>query len=121
MKPLVLTILFIAPMSACASGPTAEELAAADYGESPGDAGRGLIRLALERWLRDPYSAEIRTGQPHKAWWRESGFSPVEFGWRIYAEVNAKNAFGAYTGVQTYAFYFKHGRVSFVQGPPGTY
>ncbi len=108
---IVLAVGFAFVSLGCASGPpTAEELAAADYGLpiSDEEAQRDAERW-LSRQLKDPMSAQYQWGKVYKGWIRHAIIygGRVEYGYRLDASVNAKNSFGGYTGFKAYQFLFR--------------
>lgn len=104
----------------CASGPpTAEQLANADYGTpiSQVDA-EAKATTWLRSVLKDPESAQIDWGQVEKGWARHA---PIDgggliFGYKMDAQINARNSFGGYTGYKPYLFMFKDGELKNVWG-----
>lgn len=86
--------------------PSREKLAAANYGALPVSY-EDRIRQYFGRSLRDPYSADYRFGVPYKAATDEGSFGHWVYGYAVDVEVNAKNAYGAYTGFQDYKFFFR--------------
>jgi hypothetical protein len=60
--------------------------------------------------LKDPYTAIYRFEEPYKgSIWKGLLRGGKEYGWVIPVWVNAKNAFGAYTGQQKYEFLIRDG------------
>lgn len=100
-----------------ASEPSAEQIASANYGTPP-DASKveAAIRAWADDYLKDPSSLQIRrVSDPHKGWVSECvvpGIPPYTscesrmfyFGHVVKAEINAKNAYGGYTGFKPKAF-----------------
>lgn len=95
MRPLsaLPALLLLAALAGCASGPGTP----ADYGPKPTDPMR-VMRDYLRVALKDPYSAQIEMRAVGQITNRTSLFTPMLYAWGICAEVNAKNAFGGYTG-----------------------
>ncbi|WP_424947039.1 hypothetical protein [Candidatus Spongiihabitans sp.] len=105
---LFVIIPFIA-LSACASQPTASEIANADYGAYPAEYER-IVKGFLQRVLKDPSSAQLRKIKgPHSQW--SSYFGAAKFGYAVCYGVNAKNSFGGYTGEKTHYFLIRNGSV----------
>jgi hypothetical protein len=77
--------------------------ASVNYGPAPSaDEARGLL-LGL---LKDPSSAEISGVRgPTQGW------AGDDYGWKYCANVNAKNAFGGYTGAQGFVLVIRNGAV----------
>lgn len=66
------------------------------------------IQLFIQKTLKDPYSLrDFNTGQPVLASCSVGIYGPFH-GWRVPVQYNAKNSFGAYTGLKTYYYWF-HG------------
>jgi len=110
----------LAILGGCAVYPTAEEQAAADYGPEPDwYTCRAAIRILIQGVLKDPGSAEFRWYGFERAWWGSRGlFGPgITYGWRMAVDVNAKNSFGAYTGYETWWFYFRDGKIADITEP----
>ncbi len=103
--------------------PSSEQLAEASaenlYGDPPADH-EALVREYLRRVLFDPYSVQDLTiGPVQRAWWFRAGGllanEHVWWGWRAPVTYNAKNRYGAYTGLKTTHAYFKDGRLDFME------
>jgi hypothetical protein len=104
----------------CAGPPTAEELAAADFGALISqENAESLADAWLDNYLKDPFSAQKRWQPLERGWIREA---PIDggsliFGYRLAGEINAKNSFGAYTGFKTYIFMIRNGEMVGVYQP----
>jgi hypothetical protein len=93
---IILPLLFIA---GCASGPTPEQIARADYGEYPNDY-ENIVHAFFDRTLKDPGSLQLReVAVPTQAYL--SLFGHAAYGYKTCVTYNAKNGFGAYTGYTT--------------------
>lgn len=80
------------------------------HGEAPTQSAAEAAGLSfLARTLRDPESARITWGTLTPNDFQRTMFSKKVYGYSLAAEVNAKNAYGAYTGVQSYFFFFRQG------------
>lgn len=91
--------------------PTKEQYINADYGPYPENYEQ-RIKDYFSSILRDPYSAQYRFHKPFKSWTRKApirGGGIDKFGWTVRVWVNAKNAFGGFTGEKQYIFFFKDG------------
>ena len=93
----------------------------ADYGPYPKNY-QQLIRQRLDGTLLDARSAQIRfTTPPRKVY--QLSRAPYKLNGRAYyavcVEVNAKNAYGGYTGWQTKMFRFKNNTIE--GNPTGAY
>lgn len=108
MRPFLIGLVALA-LSACAQRPTAEQIQNADYGTYPGDHEK-IVKDYLERLLKDPESARYRFIKgPIRAY--SSYFGPVQYGYGVCAEVNAKNSYGGYTGYKLHFFLMRYGTV----------
>jgi len=110
-------------LTACASAPTGEggrAVTLADAGPAPADA-LGLINRELRTRLKDPESARVAIArEPRRVVFATSSFNKGGAGWEICAQVNAKNSFGAYTGVKQVFMLWNTGRVvDFIDGDLG--
>ena len=105
----VLALVFLL-LGGC-SGPSTRELLLADYGRRLTDQ---QVIGAAERWLHatalDPTSVQVRFGEPERGW-QQAMLSRPEYGYRVEADVLAKNLFGGYTGWRRMAFIVRDGRV----------
>ena len=103
---IMLAMVFL---TSCASMPTQQELANADYGAYP-DNYEQIIKSYLEQRLKDPYSAEYRHIRgPEKRWARL--FAQGNYGYSVCYIINAKNSFGGYMGYKTHNFIIYNGQV----------
>lgn len=115
MTKVILVVLALF-QAACTVVPQRNELQSFSYGEPPsGEAVIYFVRNA--RGFFDPMSALIACAEPYKGWAVANGQFKPTIGWITYCEYNAKNRFGAYTGVQgmhvvsiynTHQFVFSH-------------
>lgn len=104
---------------ACASSPTIEQQAAADYGQSiEQDAAEAAAKVFLGSRLKDPYSAVYECGPIAKGFVQSAPLvgQKMQFGWLLDCAVNSKNSFGAYTGAKPYQFLFRDGRIIHASG-----
>lgn len=70
---------------------------AAEAGPRPPDP-RRVVQEYLRAQLKDPYSAQVEMRGMAPAQASGAMFGPRVIGWGICADVNAKNAYGGYTG-----------------------
>lgn len=121
---ILLGLVSVLVLSGCEdlnAAPSAESIRAADYGPAPT---RNYYESAIRKHkslnLRDPYSAVYNFEAPRKAYltvfFDAAPFaSPpppqIKFGWVVQAGINAKNAYGGYTGVSWETYFFKDGKV----------
>lgn len=108
-------ISLISLVAGCASQPTVQELASADYGPTPRNY-QGTVTTYMQSILKDPESA--RYGfyiEPVKGY---AGRNRI-YGWATCVMVNAKNSFGGYTGAKQYFFLIKNDLVAFHDATDG--
>lgn len=107
-------ILAIAILAGCASGPTPQKIASADYG-SPISQEQAETRVQqyFNGVLKDPYSAQYQFSPVQKGYIIGSAMEgrPLYAGYMITVYVNAKNSYGGYTGAQAYSFLFQNGKL----------
>lgn len=125
MRPLVLHLLpaILVVISGCvatqpttsSSKPSSKSIAAqvdianADFGPYPNDY-EALIKQWAATGLKDPESARYgRISKPRKEWMVES-LKPF-YGYSVCVDINAKNAYGGYTGAQKFWFMFRDGKI----------
>jgi len=109
---LLATVGIVGSLAACASGPTPEQIEDAYYGfEMTQEQCIGVAEAAISNALKDPDSAQFRTGACQKGWWNSVPIMgmPVEFGYMVNGEVNGKNSYGGYVGFQPYSALVRDG------------
>lgn len=105
-------VLAFAAIAGCASGPTPQDIANADYGTAPSqEQAEERVKQYFNGVLKDPYSAQYQFSKVDKGYMVGSAFEgkPLFAGYILTTNVNAKNSFGGYTGAQTYQFLFQNG------------
>ncbi len=108
MRALILSLFVVLIVGGCASRPTQQEMAAADYGSYPSDYEQ-VIRNYMQRILKDPESARYEfLNQPQKAWTSMGG---KKYGYAVCTYINSKNSFGGYVGNRLNYFLIKNGQV----------
>jgi hypothetical protein len=108
----LLVIVILAFMAGCASGPTPQDIARADYGTPVGQQqAEERIKQYFNGTLKDPYSAQYQFSQVEKGYVVGSAFEGkgLSAGYLISVNVNAKNSYGGYTGNKGYQFLFQNG------------
>ena len=93
----------------CASAPSEQQLATADYGAPPRDYER-VIHEYFDATLKDPASIQYKeVTEPRKDWVRDAPIAgyQMHYGWIVKATINAKNSYGGYVGFKTYSFLFR--------------
>lgn len=108
-KAIALSVCLAAStLAGCASAPSTQETAAADYGSYPADFEQ-IIRNHMSRKLKDPESARYEfLNQPKAAWATLGG---KKFGYAVCTNINAKNSFGGYVGSRPSYFLIRNGAV----------
>lgn len=112
-------------ITGCASAPTAEKIASADYGApiSTPEA-TSLVTSYMKSRAKDPYSLKVECGNAYQGW-TQNRFTSSSFaaGYMINCGINGKNSFGAYVGVRNYRFLIHNGSIVRVmeQMPNGGY
>lgn len=107
--PLLASLSFL---TACASGPTHEQLYNANYGRDiPITECISVAERVISNSLKDPGSAQFRHFPCGKGYW---GSVPIlgmgiEFGWIQKGAVNGKNAYGGYVGFRPYQVLIRDG------------
>lgn len=122
MKGRALGALFaVWALSGCAIGPTTATTpsggvpVASDAGPRPVDT-REVVQGFLRSTLRDPMSAIVEdVVGPGFVNARSSIIRPAFYGWVTCFSVNAKNAYGGYTGFERHVLVERDGRVLFHQ------
>lgn len=118
MQPITKLALFAiaAILSGCESLPTKSQMAGADYGETPIQ--ESTIRAAtkiISKQLIDPYSAKIDCKSPMKVALNKAFEN--RYGYLTACYVNAKNRFGAYTGINEYYFWSRDRHIEAIELP----
>ena len=105
---IIAVLIFL--LYACASTPTAEELANADYGPYPNNYEQSIKNYA-KRYLEDPDSAQWNFNSlPRQMWSKYWG--GVRYGYGVCTEINERRkSLSGYTGFRTHFFLIKNGRV----------
>ena len=101
-------------LAGCAAQPTQMEVAAADYGQAISqDQCNAIATETISSALRDAGSAQYRFGNcaPLAAHSIPILGIPIQYGYAIPVEVNAKNAYGGYTGFTPYFVLIRNGEV----------
>ena len=92
----------------CATPPTQQELAAADYGTYP-DNFEQIIKNHMTSILKDPDSARFQfLNNPKKGW---NGLGGKKFGYVSCVNINAKNSYGGYVGSRMSYFMIRNGKI----------
>jgi hypothetical protein len=95
----------------CTTAPTAPDgslLGPSDFGPRPDDPA-AIVAEHLRTRLRDPYSAQIEVRGLNQVTVKGSLITRAAFGWGICAGVNAKNAYGGYSGFKNVVVVWRQG------------
>lgn len=112
---LAATALGLLCLGGCASAPTQQQIAAADYGRPMTQSEcLSIAEQAIADQLKDPSSAQFRNEAPC-----HTGYSnnvpllgrSAQFGYIQDGEVNGKNGFGGYVGFRPYHVLMRNGVV----------
>ena len=109
MRKAIVLLLFVFGLTGCASAPTQEQIANADYGRY--QSSKKCVEIAEEvirNSLKDPISALFTHGACMRSWWGGIGKS-VAYGYLQRGTVNGKNSYGGYVGARKYAVLIKNG------------
>lgn len=115
LKKIGILVVMAFALAGCASGPTPQDIASADYGSDiQQDEAESQIKSYFNRSLKDPESARYGFSEVEKGHIIGNAFqgSPLYVGYTVYAKVNAKNSYGGYTGDKGYLFLFQNGRLA---------
>ena len=110
-KVILLISLFL---TSCASAPTSEELANADYGRVMNASEcRSIAEAKIRSTLKDPSSAIFTNGGCTSGYWSSVPIMglPIAYGYLQSGTVNGKNSFGGYVGARQYSVLIKNGLV----------
>lgn len=111
IRCLSITLMLLA-LTGCASGPTPQDIAGANYGSAiEQEAAETRVKQYFNGTLKDPYSAQFQFSKVEKGYIIGSAFEgkPLYAGYIMTVNVNAKNSYGGYTGNQGYQFLFQNG------------
>ena len=112
LKKIGILVVMAFALAGCASGPTPQDIASADYGSViHQDEAESQIKSYFNRSLKDPLSAQYTFSEVKKGYMIGNAFEgkPLYAGYVVMASVNAKNSYGGYTGAQSYHFLFQSG------------
>lgn len=126
MKKALLLVLGL--LASCASQEQriySERMAAAKAQIATADCGpkpvfhHSMAKVVFDTVLKDPESARITYHELEKGWVCAGIDDPGAFCWKMPVTVNAKNAFGGYTGAQTWVFWFNNTQMLSVRDGEG--
>jgi len=115
MKKILLCITTAILLSACGIGrPTAEQIAAADYGRVPKDPQQTVMEF-MKMVLVDSTSAQYdKWSNVSKGWFKN--FSGIYYGYKGCVYINAKNSLGGYRGFRPYLYIIKDDKIILLKG-----
>ena len=99
MKSVIAAALFVL-LSGCASLPSPQEAATADYGPMPTNY-EDIVKNYYGNTLKDPYSVQYQNISFPRQSWLGDRFTGAKYGYLVCATLNAKNSYGAYVGYKT--------------------
>lgn len=109
-KLIFVVAAFSVFISGCATMPTPEQAANADYGSYPSNY-ESIVKNYYNSILKDPGSANFQhISSPEKRWYG-GNFMPAKYGYLVCASVNAKNSYGGYVGYSTDGLFIRNGYV----------
>lgn len=114
LKKIGILVVMAFAIAGCASGPTPQDIAAADYGSVPDQPqAEASVKEFFDRYLKDPASAQYRFGKTEKGYIISDSFEGRKLyaGYLVRAQVNAKNSYGGYAGWSSYQFLFNNGQI----------
>ena len=103
-------VLLAALLGACATAPSAGEIANADYGVYPSGY-QETVKNYMAASLFDPYTAVYENWRGPAQGYSGGNFVKIEFGYRVCVDINAKNRMGGYVGRKRYYFLIRNGAV----------
>ena len=110
MKRKVFGLMGLLALSACASPPTQEQIATADYGSYPENYEQ-LVKDHYAKSLVDPYSVVYEhIAPPAKRMWGDR-IDGAHYDYNVCVTLNAKNRMGGYVGAKTSAVMIHNGVV----------
>lgn len=106
----VLAGIALCLLGGCASLPSPQEAANADYGQYPSDYEQ-IAHNYYEMIAKDPSSLQYRSITVPRQFWLGNRFTGAQYGYLVCVTVNAKNGFGGYVGFETDALLIRNGTV----------
>ncbi len=98
----------------CASPPSAEQVATAEYGTAISQLeAETAAKAYLRGIMKDPGSIQTGWAPVNKGFFTEAPLDGgrTYYGWQLIGSVNAKNSYGGYTGAREYRFVFHDGKI----------
>lgn len=119
MKKFFVILLACIAMCGCATMPTQEEITKIDYGSPISIDYEQVIKQYCSNVLFDPYSAVYEFSAPQQYWVKQPPLlgGGLISGYMVFADINAKNKMGGYTGKQRWGFLFRNNSIFKVFSP----
>lgn len=77
------------------------------------------IREHLRVTLLDPHSVQdFRVTTPERTWCAIPPAGGTFYGWRVKVQYNAKNAYGGFTGLRQFVYWFHGERIALINSDP---
>ena len=112
MRRVLVSIATAMLLSACGLRPTAEQIAAADYGRVPKDP-QQTVKEYLKTVLPDSESAQYyKWSNLSKTWVRDYHSGGILYGYRGCVYINSRNGFGVYDGSKAYLYTIRNDQVT---------
>ena len=110
MNKILIAIIALSIVAACAVPVTREAMEAASFGPEPlREEYMAIIEGHIRGIALDPESIILNCFDATKGWARRNVSDQPAFGWLVACDVNGRNRFGGYTGNQPYVFLFNDG------------
>jgi hypothetical protein len=100
-------------LGGCAEMPNAKQNASADHGPYPSNY-EETVQTWIKKTFFDPYSIrDLQIGKPFKEYKTGAPLfgERTVYGWGVIIEVNGKNRFGAYVGLQKHEIVIRDGKI----------
>jgi hypothetical protein len=114
MKTILTLSILLAIAASVSAFPNAKQNEAADHGPYPKNH-EEIVQKYIHENFMDPYSIrDLAIQKPTKGWVTGAwlfGEKPITYGWEIIFAVNAKNSFGAYSGLQKIDLIVRDGKI----------
>lgn len=110
MKTYQVSLLLL--LAGCVEVPTQQQVTTEYYGDPIEQAdAEGKAKVLMHGLLKDPESAHYECVLSGKGWLGsgKAWGGIVEYGWLLSCSINARNSYGAYAGVEKYAFLYRNG------------
>ena len=113
MNKMLLAFITLPIITACAVPVTQEAVDTASFGPEPQkEEYMTIIEDHLRGIALDPKSIILNCLEATMGWARRRVTDQPSFGWLVACDVNGRNRFGGYTGIQPYVFIFNDRGIS---------